>query len=372
MIHRPLVLNLKLTTDLLSMFPLLPRSLPLPSSLAILLVVSLVTSLEDTSHAGDSPAEKFAAACSEARAAASEKKWFAVQGDAPEWLFLARELEHVGQGEFWLKAGKGGLPDPAPVIAQYSKDLKAKGIELLLVPVPAKAAMMPEKFRKGASRKDDGVYASAPFYAQLRAAGVNVLDLEPLFEKRIADGEKLYCEQDTHWSPLACELVAAEIHSLYKDQPWAAPNAAQAIVRSGKSTLSIKGDLVEDRLAGMANEKLEMVKAGKDAGGGKIEPVPASDDSPVILLGDSHTLVFSEGGEMHCTGAGLPDHLQQQFGFPLSLIAVKASGADAARVRMVRDFARKKPGYLNGKKLLIWCFTAREFTLGKWRAIPAG
>ena len=114
-----------------------------------------------------------------------------------------------------------------------------------------------------------------------------------------------------------------------------------------------------------------MVKAGKMVAG-KVAPVPASDSSPVILLGDSHTLVFCEGGEMHCTGAGLPDHLQQQFGFPLSLVSVKASGADAARVRLVRDFARRKPDYFNGKKLLIWCFTAREFTLGKWRPIPAG
>ncbi|MDA0812153.1 MAG: hypothetical protein O3C21_07190 [Verrucomicrobia bacterium] len=336
-----------------------------------LLVMSLLTGLQGISRAGDA-ADKFAAACAEARATASDKKWFSVQGDAPEWLFLARELEHVAQGEFWQKAGKADLPDPTPVIVQYSKDLKAKGIELLLVPVPAKAAMVPEKFRKSSSRKDGGVYASAPFYEQLRAAGVNVLDLEPIFEKGIADGQKLYCEQDTHWSPLACELVAAEINALYQGQPWAAANAAHGIVRGEKSTLSIKGDLVEERLAGLAEEKLEIVKAGKDSGAGKIVPVPASDDSPVILLGDSHTLVFSEGGEMHCTGAGLPDHLQQQFGFPLSQIAVKASGADAARARLVRDFARKNPNYLVGKKLLIWCFTAREFTLGKWRPIPAG
>lgn len=319
----------------------------------------------------DSAAEKFARSCADARATAKEKGWFAVQGDAPEWLFLARELEHLGHGEFWKKAGVDGLPDPAPVIVKYQQELKKKGIELLLVPVPAKAAMVPDKLSKGASRAKGGVFPSAPFYDQLKKQGVNVLDLEPIFEKRIAAGEKMYCEQDTHWSPSACDLVATEIHSLYKDQPWAAVQAGEEMARGEIETLKIKGDLVEERLAGMAKEKLEMVKAGKKAGS-KIERVPADDSSPVILLGDSHTLVFSEGGEMHCTGAGLPDHLQQRFGFPLSLVSVKASGADSARVRLVRDFSRRNPSYMNGKKLLIWCFTAREFTLGKWRPIPAG
>ena len=311
--------------------------------------------------------EKFIAACAEAGRTAKEKEWFAIQGDAPEWLFLSKELEHLSYGPFWDKAGVNSLPDPAPVIIRYHEDLSKRGVELLLVPVPPKAALMPGKFRKGMTRSD--VLASKPFFAKLTAAGVNVLDLEPMFEQGIADGNKLYCEQDAHWSPLTCERVAAKIHALYADQPWAKGNAN--IVRSEPQTILIKGDLIGDRFAGMAAEKLQVVKVGTKEGD-KIVRVSPDDSSPVILLGDSHTLVFSEGGEMHCTGAGLVDHLQQQFGFPLSLVGSMGSGSDSARVRLVRDFSRRKPGYLNGKKLLIWCFTAREFTLGKWRVIPAG
>ena len=62
-------------------------------------------------------------------------------------------------------------------------------------------------------------------------------------------------------------------------------------------------------------------------------PVPPDDNSPVILLGDSHTIVFSEAGgtiKNHTTGSGLRDHLQVRLGTPLAVIATAASGLVAA------------------------------------------
>ena len=50
-----------------------------------------------SSSAGDD-AETFALECAKARAEAKENQWFSIQGDSPEWLFLPRELEHVGHG----------------------------------------------------------------------------------------------------------------------------------------------------------------------------------------------------------------------------------------------------------------------------------
>lgn len=368
--------TLRLATESAPAPSFFQRCLPRAAPVGVALGAALALASPRGATAQDSPpaAETFAAACAEASQKARDNGWTAVQGDAPAWLFLARELEHLGRGAFWEHAGGAELPDPVPVIIQYHQELKEKGIELLLVPVPPKAAIMPGEFLAGAARSDGGVFASAPFYGKLTAAGVQVLDLEPLFEKEVAAGSKVYCEQDTHWSPLACRLVATAIQSRFKDAPWAqdaAKTAGAGIVPGEPQVIAIKGDLVGERFEEMKAERLEATKAGRLVGD-EILPVPAADDSPVILLGDSHTLVFSEGGDMHCTGAGLPDHLQHQFGFPLSLIAVKASGADSARVRLVRDFARRKPGYLAGKKLLIWCFSAREFTLGKWRPIPAG
>ena len=42
-------------------------------------------------------------------------------------------------------------------------------------------------------------------------------------------------------------------------------------------------------------------------------------------------------------------------------MAVRGSGATAVRVNLYRK-ARKDPAYLATKKVVIWCFAAREFT----------
>jgi alginate O-acetyltransferase complex protein AlgJ len=73
---------------------------------------------------------------------------------------------------------------------------------------------------------------------------------------------------------------------------------------------------------------------------------------------------------MHARGAGLPDQLGYELGFPVDLIAVRGSGATPARINLMRK-ARRDPDWLRGKKLVIWCFAAREFTESDgWTKVP--
>jgi hypothetical protein len=90
----------------------------------------------------------------------------------------------------------------------------------------------------------------------------------------------------------------------------------------------------------------------------------------VVLLGDSHTLVFHAGDDMHARGAGLPDQLAVELGTPVDLIGVRGSGATPARVNLLRR-ARANPDSLPKKKVIVWCFTAREFTESQgWSKVP--
>jgi hypothetical protein len=82
--------------------------------------------------------------------------------------------------------------------------------------------------------------------------------------------------------------------------------------------------------------------------------------SPILLLGDSHVRFLSIGGEMQAKGAGLPDQLAGRLGMAVDVISVSGSGATPVREDL--RAAAQKPGYLPGKKLIIWCFGAREFT----------
>ena len=64
---------------------------------------------------------------------------------------------------------------------------------------------------------------------------------------------------------------------------------------------------------------------------------------------------------MHCTGAGVLDHLAAAYGFAPDLVGVRGSGLVQARKQLFYK-AAAAPGYWDSKKLVIWLFSAREFT----------
>ena len=73
---------------------------------------------------------------------------------------------------------------------------------------------------------------------------------------------------------------------------------------------------------------------------------------------------------MHAAGAGLPDQLAFELGAPVDVLGVRGSGATPARVSLARR-ARANPNYLAEKKVIIWCFGARELTQADaWKIVP--
>jgi alginate O-acetyltransferase complex protein AlgJ len=91
----------------------------------------------------------------------------------------------------------------------------------------------------------------------------------------------------------------------------------------------------------------------------------AADASPVVVLADSHGLVFHAGEDMLARNAGLSDHLALALGFPVDLHATRGSGATPTRIAFYRK-VRRDPAYLPSKKVLVWLFSAREFTESAW------
>src|SRR3712207_1287524 len=82
------------------------------------------------------------------KVAALEKKNAAALVGVDGWLFLASELRFLAQGIFWGDAAAKvartrsvKAADPLPAIVDFNQQLKQRGIHLLVVPVPAKAAV---------------------------------------------------------------------------------------------------------------------------------------------------------------------------------------------------------------------------------------
>ena len=291
------------------------------------------------------------------------------------WLFLPAELRHLGAGEFWgerarevSRATRPDRADPTPAILDFHRQLAAADIHLLLVPVPPKALIYADKLSVAAEAVESAQATAQTFYDQLRSEGVDVLDMTGLFmDARSDDGAKgwLYCRQDTHWTSRAAALTAhAVVDHIGSRVDWGDWPALE--INEREQQINLRGDLwlqLEEPRPPAESLTVHKVLAN-DA------PIPADRQSPVLVLGDSHTLVFHAGGDMHGVGAGLVDHLAGRWQRPMDVLGVRGSGATPARINLMRR-ARGDADYLAGKQVVIWCFAAREFTQAEgWMPVP--
>jgi hypothetical protein len=265
------------------------------------------------------------------------------------WRFLPAEIKHLLAGD-----PSEDPKRPLEAIVDFSEQLKLLGVRLIVVPVPAKATVHPE-FLDSRLKGESVVDPAAGFHESLRAKGVEVLDLTPEFANAKSGGT-VYCVRDTHWNGNAIALASRKLHEMVQG---VVPKSLTLDVT--EEPVEIQGDLGGDK------EKLVLRFVHPPGEAGRVEPDRAS---PILVLGDSHVLVFHAGGDMHATGAGLPDQLAFELGARLDVLAVRGSGATSARVSLARR-ARANSNYLSGKKVIIWCFGARELTQADaWKLIP--
>lgn len=297
----------------------------------------------------------------------------AVTGEAG-WLFLKEELQHLAAGPFWgedaaaasLTRDKASA-DPLKAIVAYNGKLAERGITLYLMPVPPKALVYPDKLAPGLTPGDAAAEVARyeEFYGKLSGAGVKVINLLPQLLKH-RDERQLYCRTDSHYSAAGLDMFAAAAADALKKEPWY-KDVAKKEFSFARLPLRLNGDLRQMAGGSGAEEEMELQVVTAADGGGQVESDPRS---PVILLGDSHTLVFQAGGDLHAKGAGLFDHLSAKLGFAVDLLGVRGSGVTPARIKLFQR-AKQDPSYLAGKKALVWCFAAREFTgAGGWKEIP--
>jgi alginate O-acetyltransferase complex protein AlgJ len=283
------------------------------------------------------------------------------------WLYFRPELRFLSIGRFWgedaARVGRAARPedaDPLPAILDFHEQLARAGIRLVLVPVPAKATIHPEPLvadGEGAGQRNDR--ALAAFLSELATRGVLALDLVPVFraEARADPLRPLYCRTDTHWSPRGIAVAAREIAAFLAAQGLAEPHATSGAMT--RVAITLDGDLRQ--LARDEGLALEPLSVEQPPGGPFFER-----ESPIVLLGDSHVLVFSAGGDMHAEGAGLGEHLAWALGRPLDRVGVRGSGATAPRINLLQ-----RRDDLRGKRLVLWVFGVRDLTeTDGWRRVP--
>ena len=289
------------------------------------------------------------------------------------WLFYRPDVDYVAGPGFLDPAvlrergkGSGIHPDPLPVLVRFRADLAARGIQLLVVPVPVKPVIEPEHL--STRRHTNGNPPQNPsfprFLEDLRRNGIDALDITPvLAADKAADGIPCFLKTDTHWFPRtverAAELVAAGTRIV--------PGAPDSNFRRGPSKkVTNTGDLavmlrLPPRSTLFPRETVE-IHPVTEAGGSPWRADPAAE---ILVLGDSFTNVYSGEDLGWGTGAGLAEQLSYALQRPLDRIAVNAGGASTARQTLARS-----PGRLAGKRLVVYEFAMRDLASGDWKVTP--
>lgn len=299
------------------------------------------------------------------------------------WLFYRRGVDFVSGPPFPALERSGPAVaryeprrrprarDPMPAILDFKRQLDARGIALILVPVPDKLSVHPERLvgtaAPGHAPLTNPAYAG--FIAQLERHGVLVFDPTPLLiDRRLHTGRPQYLATDTHWRPEAVAYVAEALAAFVTRHLPLAPRPSPGYV-ARPLDLAGRGDLVRlldvpARAASYGPERVSLRQI-QTARGGPWQPDPNAD---VLLLGDSFTNMYSLAALGWGTAAGLAEQLAYALDRPVDRIALNDNGAFAPRLVLQQEVARGRDR-LAGKRVVLWQFVAHELAFGDWRPI---
>lgn len=292
------------------------------------------------------------------------------------WLHYRPDLEAVfGKGPYHMEPPSVARERhdhewqaPVPVIEDFAASLAERGIRLVFVPVPTKAMVC----REGLGGAPMAVWPAvfAPVKRDLSSAGIEIVDLMPLFAAFDGDASR-FLRQDTHWTPEAMAAAAREVAGRIGGGSDAPPYSVETMERESAGDLVGMLDLREKAGSLFPPEKATLRRVLDPATGRPITSDPASE---VVLLGDSFVNVFEDpalgfakGGEASI-GAGFPSHFGLALGKPAQVIAINGGGASAAR----EAFATLPPARIAGVKTVVWVLSARDLLLSEIPARRAG
>jgi len=345
------------------------------------------------------------------------------------WLFYRQDVEFLVQPSP-LDVRSAKLDNPVKAIEKFRDQLKAKGVELLVVVTPGKPSIYTERLTGRDSRVAGAENAAGlqshgkKILDSLTRAGFNTVDLyTPLLAAKKDDSTlgPLYLNDDTHWTPRGAELAAAEIAAAVNRLESDGKIKLKALQKhaDGSYPLSfVAKDSIADRMGDVGEmsglNKFGVFKVQKVTGHvvsqqnikERTEKLPMDtacvaaaknackkSDSCFIaqsalcerdsLLYDTTSTPFKDDfrkSEILILGdsfsriyqtdspvnAGWIAHFAKNVNRPVASIV-----SDGGASTLVREKLARKASVLKGKKLLIWEFVERDLRFGAegWKTV---
>jgi alginate O-acetyltransferase complex protein AlgJ len=291
------------------------------------------------------------------------------------WLFYRPDVDAL------LMSRAVGAGDTADGLAAWAADLAERGVRLVFVPLPGKAAIHPEELAFGGSSftapliapdmgaLSSGLASAWQRQAQERALAAApapvILDPAPLLWSRKGGGAQ-FLRTDSHWTPDAMAAVAgatAEALSgvLGLVLPTVAATATEEVHGIGDTASMLELPVSSPLLVRQAVE----ISPLKNEDGTNWHP---DCTSPVLVLGDSYTNIYSRDDLGWGASAGFAEQLSRRLGFAVDRLSRNDAGARSAREMLLAE-AAKNPGWLEKKKVIVWPLAMREVAAGDWSPV---
>jgi len=300
------------------------------------------------------------------------------------WLqygFLGQGLPGLVIGtEGWLFTSEEW--DPVPIQNQLmiqnlidARDqLNKKGIELLIVPVPAKHVIYQDFVRSPLDRDFEHRYSH--FLQLLQDLGIPGVDLEQYFlahRNSVSTGandlESLFLRTDTHWTPQGSRLAAEGIARVVGSLDLVETNQSWVFESHQRDLILYQGDLL-----GFLPEK------GSDTPGAfslpglmnRFRPLPIPDQipqyetsmisGPTLGLFDTPEIPVALVGTSYSAGEAwnFPGFLQEALGLDLISFAQEARGPWEPMVQALENPSLEELGV----QLVIWEIPIRFIPVG--------
>lgn len=299
------------------------------------------------------------------------------------WLFYQPEFAALSGYGPLREEPRSPMKDPSigklhtakETILEYHAQLKERGIQLMLVPVPVKATIYPESITGTIPRESEAPVFhpdEGQLHLDLRDAGIDIVDITPALLQLKERKKPVYLKQDTHWTFDTMQIMAKALAThIRKTHPTLTEKQPEDMITPRAITGRSPGDLL-NLLDLPKGSTLYPLEEQTYVSVPDIQPDPQSE---IVLMGDSFVniyhdpaLGFAPPGSTEKMHAGFAQYLSLYLGRPLDVIAVNGGGATDVR----RVLARRADDEVRAKKLIVWVLSARDLLLTPAAAREAG
>jgi len=279
---------------------------------------------------------------------------------ADGFLFLRTWETYVLEPDYIYDADGSGPGTALATLIDLDRQLGARGIHLLVAPVPARSEIYPKKLLPGAPPPAPAAPQRLQFIEALLENNVEAIDLLPalLAGKGAAD---VSLKNDTHWTSYGASLAARAIADRLARYDWERLYGRPPAELTATEIDYDRSWSIYDRLDPEHRDRYPAgpvpVSQVRHSDGRPYAPEP---DAPLLVTGDSF-LFFYAGVQ-----ADVAAHLARNLGYPVATLPT--GGGQAARV--ARSFARLPAEQLARHRVVVFIFAAPYLRFENWETAP--